>query len=112
MVPTPTTRSLNYLEALNDAPTGEIGNLWFGVDNIRTHFRNNIVELTTTIVEIERVKLGAVQVYAKNNAAIFHRKVQARIRIRTLRERSITTALWPQPGLSMTCQTKRVRARG
>lgn len=59
--------SLKYLEALKYAPIGMIGDLRSRADNIRTRVWNNIVELTTTAVEIERVRLEAVQDNTKEN---------------------------------------------
>lgn len=67
MVLTPTTRNIKYLEALKDAIIGKIGNFRRGADNIRTRVWNNMVELTTTTVEIERAKLEALQNNAKDS---------------------------------------------
>lgn len=53
-------RSPTYIEAIKDVPIGKTRNFRWGIDSIRTRIWNNIFELTTTVVEIERAKFEAV----------------------------------------------------
>lgn len=75
MVLTPIVCNLNCLEVLTSTPIGKIDNFMRGVDNIRTHVWNNVVELTPSAVEIERAKIEVVREKGKDGDRLFQEGV-------------------------------------